>query len=530
MQLTEQFPGPHKGESRRDFLRSGVGTIASISAAQFLSGCGSAQEQVVQDQPGDTAQDLRAAHTSSRPILLRNGVIYSVDRQVGDFERGDLLIRGTTIEAVGQDLQAPGDSLVVDARGMIIMPGFVDTHHHQYESVLRAILADGMWGGAENRLPVRHYGSVIQDIFTPIYTPEDARIAELIASLSQISQGTTTTVDTSQIQLTSEHTDACIDGLKESGRRCLFAYNASGQNADARRSPELNRLRTQYFSSADQLLTLGYNGGMNWRTWRLGRDVGAPIVGHCQGRPEFDEPALIAANVMGPDNEYIHCTRISDALFDAIAETGGHVSIATAIEMQMGHATPPFQRCLDRGIRPSLSVDVECNMTADPFTQLRSAFTLQRAIVNERSIRGESDVPPLLTCREVIEFGTIEGARCAHLASKIGTLTPGKEADLIMLSTGLNVAPLNNVPGAIVTLMDTSNVVNVFIAGRVMKWQGRLVGVDETRVVAAATAAAEGLIARAGYVNDVFGTCCPGERLPGDTRAKVSREQVARGA
>ena len=174
-------------------------------------------------------------------------------------------------------------------------------------------------------------------------------------------------------------------------------------------------------------------------------------------------------------------------------------------------------------------MDVECNMTADPFTQLRSAFTLQRAIVNERSIRGEGDVPPLLTCREVTEFGTIEGARCAHLASKIGTLTAGKEADLIMLSTGLNVAPLNNVPGAIVTLMDTSNVVNVFIAGKVMKWQGRLVGVDEARVVAAATAAAEGLIARSGYVNDLFGTCCPGERLLGDARAKVSREQVARG-
>jgi imidazolonepropionase-like amidohydrolase len=130
MKLTERFPEPNTGESRRDFLKASVGTVASISAAQFLSSCVSAQEQIVQDQPGDAAQDLRAAHTSGRPILLRNGIIHSVDPQVGDFAPGDLLIRGKTIEAVGQGLQAPGDSLVVDARAMIIMPGVVDTHHH----------------------------------------------------------------------------------------------------------------------------------------------------------------------------------------------------------------------------------------------------------------------------------------------------------------------------------------------------------------------------------------------------------------
>ena len=509
--------------SRRDFLKGGAGLISGVTAAQLLPRTATAQED-------GTAEQLREANTNGRPILLRNGIIYSVDARVGDYASGDVLIQGKIISQIGQNLEFPPDTLVIDSSGMIIMPGFVDTHHHQYETVLRGILADGMWGGDENKLHARNYGSVIQAIFTPLYTPDDARISQLIASLSQISQGVTTTVDTSQIHLTAEHTDATIDGLRESGRRCLVAYNANRRNAAARRVPELRRLRREHFSSDDQLLTLAYNSrSEQWETWHIGRDVGAAIVGHCQGRDNFDEPALIASGEMGPDVEYIHCTRVSDELLDAIADTGGHVSIATPIEMQMGHGYPPIQRCLDHGIRPSLSVDVECNMTADPFTQLRSAFTWQRALVNERSIRGEEDVPPLLTCRDVLEFHTIQGARAAQLDAKVGTLTPGKEADIIMLSTGLNVAPLHNVPGAIVTLMDTSNVRNVFVAGKIMKWEGALVQVDEDRVIADANAAAEGLIARAEYQNSLFETCCSGERLSGDERAEIPLERIKRG-
>jgi cytosine/adenosine deaminase-related metal-dependent hydrolase len=129
----------------------------------------------------------------------------------------------------------------------------------------------------------------------------------------------------------------------------------------------------------------------------------------------------------------------------------------------------------------------------------------------------------------VIEFATIEGAKCTHLDSKIGTLTPGKEADIIMLTTGLNVTPLHNVPGAIVTLMDTSNVDSVFIAGKVRKWQGKLVGVDVNRILQEANKAAEGLIARANYSNSLFDTCCSGPLLSASERATLSPEQVKRG-
>ena len=499
------------GKSRRGFLKGSVGLVAGGAAAQLMPGCVAA--------PQSSAALLNSLQNlDGRAILLKDGIIMSMDRQVGDFDRADLLIQGKKIVSVGPNLQAPGNALVVNAERMVVMPGFVDTHHHQYETVLRSVLANGMILTAAPRGPKNNYGSVIQGIFTPLYTPDDARIAEVVSSLSQISAGVTTTIDTSQVQLTPEHTDACIAGLKESGRRAVFAYGANGQNAAEKFPVEIARLRKQYFSSDDQLLTLAANLTLNRDQFKIARSLGAPIVSHfwgpaARGNPNFE--LFAKEGLLGPDNEYIHFTQQPESRWKIVADTGGRISIATPIEMQMRHGHPPFQECLDRGIRPSLSVDVECNMTADSFTQMRCAFTWQRAMINERSIQGEENLPPLVTCRDVIEFATVNGARDAHLDSKIGTLTPGKEADIIMLATNrVNVYPLNNVPGAIVTLMDTTNVENVFIAGKVMKWQGQLVSVDLDRIGRQIETACDALLARAKYPRDLWGTCCPGPDVP----------------
>ena len=497
------------GNSRRGFLKGSAGIVAGAAAAHLLPSRVAAQQNAA-----GLAERLRVANANGRPILLKDGIVLTVDPTVGDFAKADVLIQGKKIVSIGPNIAAPAQAVVVNAAGMIVMPGFIDTHHHQYETVLRSVIADGLFGTGNDPLPKKHYGSVIQGIFTPNYLPEDARIAELIASLSQVNGGVTTTVDMSQVQLTPEHTDACIAGLKESGRRCLFGYGANGQNAAAKQVPELARLRKQYFSSDDQLLTLAVNGAPTPTTFKQARDIGAPTVSHTQGGL-FDIFDVMNEKLMGPTNGYVHCTRITKEGFDAIRDTGGHVSIATAIEMQMKHGNPPFQECLDRGIRPSLSVDVECNMTADSFTQMRTTFCYQRSVINERSVEGETNLPPLVTCRDVVEFATIQGAKYAQLDSKVGTLTPGKEADIIMLTAGLNVAPLNNVPGAIVTLMDTSNVENVFIAGKVMKWQGKLVGVDVGKVIRDADKSCDGLMARSNYTRKLFDTCCPGPWIPG---------------
>jgi cytosine/adenosine deaminase-related metal-dependent hydrolase len=348
---------------------------------------------------------------------------------------------------------------------------------------------------------------MILGTFAPAYLPEDARLAELVASLSQMSAGVTTTVDTSQVSVTPEHTDACIAGLQESGRRALFAYS-TGPGSKSQYPQDIVRLRKQYFSSDDQLLTLALGDETNADRWKLARSVGAPIVSHIVNMRTL-EP-LAQAGLMGPDNEYIHCTRSgNETLWKTIADTGGKVSIAPAIEMQMRHGMPPIQAALDHGIRPSLSVDVECNMTADMFSIMRTAFTLQRALINERALAGEQNLPPLVTCRDVIEFATIAGARVAHLDHKVGTLTPGKEADIILLGTErINTFPLNNVPGTVVTLMDTSNVEHVFVAGKIMKWQGKLVAVDLPRLRRQIEKSRDGLLARTNQTRNFFGTCC----------------------
>jgi cytosine/adenosine deaminase-related metal-dependent hydrolase len=147
--------------------------------------------------------------------------------------------------------------------------------------------------------------------------------------------------------------------------------------------------------------------------------------------------------------------------------------------MTMRHGTPPIIKAMEMGVEPSLSSDVECTMTADFFTQMRSMMTLQRMIVNERALSGDKNPPKLLTSRDVIRYATVNGARHLRLDKKIGTLTPGKEADIVMLdANAINVAPLNHVPGAVVTMMDRSNVDTVVVAGKVRKWKGRLLDAD----------------------------------------------------
>jgi len=484
--------------SRRGLLAAGAVLAGGAMAQLFTTGAVAAGANA-------TLERLKSAERDpAHRVLLKGGMVLSLDPKVGDFAHGDVLIEGKKILAVGRNLGTA--ALVVDAAGMIIMPGFVDTHHHQYETILRGILADGVLGSPGDGK--KTYQGVIQGVFTPVYQPEDAYISELVASLNQLNAGVTTTVDTSQVSHTPDHSDACIAGLKESGRRAVYTYSP-GLGPGTQYPKDLLRLQSQYFSSTDQLLTLELNAAPNAENWQLARQAGVPIICHIVGDRSGSFEAIGKAGLMGPDNEYIHCTQLNETHWKMIADTGGKISIAPAIEMQMRHGMPPLQTSIDHGIQPSLSVDVECNMTADMFTVMRTTFTLQRALINERSLAGEENLPSLLGCRDVIEMATIAGARAAHLDHKIGTLSPGKEADIIMLAGDrINVFPLNNVPGTVVTLIDTSNVDSVFVAGKVVKWQGRLVGVDLGRLRRMVEKSRDGVLARAGYAADLFGTCC----------------------
>jgi 5-methylthioadenosine/S-adenosylhomocysteine deaminase len=378
---------------------------------------------------------------------------------------------------------------VIDASNAIVMPGFVDTHRHMWQGFLRNVLPDGS---------LEDYRNVMQRKFGATMTPDDVYAADLVSALGAIDSGVTCVLDWSHIGTSPAHTDACIKGLQDSGVRAVFAYGA-GQNetgrvmeiATAKYPGDIARLRKQYFSSDNQLVTLylAALGGTPEATlsqFKTARDVGARISIHV-GVGEFGRNALLeklhAAGGLKDDTTYIHCCTLNDTEWKLMRDTGGTVSIAGYVETLMGHGNPPTQKAIDLGIRPSLSVDVETSVPNDFFTQMRTIFSLQKNEVWARRLAGDKNPPKFLTVREVLEFATIEGARANGLDKKIGSLTPGKEADIIMLRTDrLNVMPMNNAVGAVVTSMTAANVDTVLIAGKVVKRNGRLVGVDMNRI------------------------------------------------
>ena len=210
-------------------------------------------------------------------------------------------------------------------------------------------------------------------------------------------------------------------------------------------------------------------------------------------------------------------TGMSDAAWQKVKDVGAQVTLAVPIEMNMRHGMPPILKMQSLGLEPSLSVDVECTLTADFFTQMRSTMNVQRALVNQMILeQGDfyppnqwptpaKTLPPLLTTRDVLRYATMNGAKGLRLDHKTGSLTPGKEADIIILdATALNVAPLNQVPGAVVSLMDRSNVETVIVAGKVRKWKGRLLDANIPRLRAQLEASRDHLFRAANIPQDLF--------------------------
>jgi cytosine/adenosine deaminase-related metal-dependent hydrolase len=481
--------------------------------------------------------------------------VLSLDPKVGDFERADVLVDGKLISQIAPDISV-ADAEVIDCAGTIVMPGFITTHHHQYETLQRSIIADGLLAGA---WPLESYGSVVQNIWTAgripdpakpgsfvwdlgrvPYDPEDCYISELVACLSQISEGVTCGTDTSQANHTPEHTDAMIKGLMDSGRRMVFDYSG-GTNRSAEGFPYeapgamddttkgIGRLAKTYFSSKDQLVTLGLGAGggpafqgASYTGWQLARSFGALINTHSVGNPMgiVNAAADPRNGTDWSDITFVHSTRWQDQpvgqigggstgypnssqskAWEICRDRGVHISIANLIEMQMRHGMPPFQQALNHGILPSLSPDVDTNMTTDPFSLMRGAFCTQRALANDLAFKesnpGNLPVPQLVTSRQVIEMATIAGAAANRILDKVGTLTPGKEADIIVLDArSISTWPMNNVPGTIVTMMNPRHVRDVLIAGKVVYWKGGLVGWDVDQLLGRIAQAHERVLAR----------------------------------
>jgi 5-methylthioadenosine/S-adenosylhomocysteine deaminase len=316
-------------------------------------------------------------------------------------------------------------------------------------------------------------------------------------------------MDISQIHHSPEHSDAAIEGLRAAGRRAVFGY-FEGWGEKAKYPGDASRIREEHFASSDQLLSMFMGGEIYLpgyeEAWKVGRELDLPIALHVVGtfgmQPTFDE--LAKGGKFGPDCFFIHLTGMSEIGWKAAADAGAHVTLAVPIEMQMRHGTPPIQRALDLGMSLSLSTDVECTMTADMFTQMRGVMTLQRMFANELALQGK-EFPKLMSVWDALSLATMGGAKGLKIEAKAGSLTPGKEADIILLdATALNVTPLNHAPGAVVTLMERSNVSTVLCAGQIKKWRGAIVGYDIPKLRAELNASRDYVFAAAGIERDLF--------------------------
>jgi len=527
----QQHDAPAQG-SRREFLKASTAGAAAVAGSSLLNSPARADDHGKDDDPpADSGKPARR-------YIIRGGAVMSMDPNVGNFDQGDVLVEGTKILQVGRNLHATG-AQVIDARGKIVMPGFIDTHHHQFETVLRSFLAEGVLinDGSGTPSGSTTYFEFVLLTFAPVFRPQDVYINELFAGLSQLDDGVTTVHDVSQIHHSPQHSDAAIQALFDTGRRAAFGYfesagaNILGTNPNNQYPQDATRIKKQWFSSSDQLVTMIMGGEVylgdasTSASWKLGRQLGLQIAAHILSpfgiRPIFEKLVVGKGGVnqdigIGSDNLFIHMTGMSDFAWQRVRDVGAQVSIAAPIEMNMRHGTPPLVRMQTLGtpqhpFEPSLSVDVECTLTADFFTQMRSCMNAQRMIVNQMildSPNGNQNLPdPLdwglpqtavtvpgpfpywptppagvpapLTTRDVLRYATLNGAKALRLDGKTGSLTPGKEADIIMLDAeAINVAPLNQVPGAVVSLMDRTNVDTVIVAGKIRKWKGKLIGVD----------------------------------------------------
>jgi cytosine/adenosine deaminase-related metal-dependent hydrolase len=419
-------------------------------------------------------------------LLLRGGTVLTVDRDLGDLPKGDVLIEGDTIAQVAPQIDA--DAEVVDASGFIVMPGFIDTHRHTWEAAIR---------GCAPNATLDDYFVEVLDTFAPLYRPEDVYASNLAGALECINAGITTLVDWSHINNTPEHPDAAIRGLQETGIRAQYAYGSANtsladywfESSIAIPADDVRRVRDTYFSSDDGLLTMALaTRGTGFckdevvnAEWALARELGIPItihvaMGRLAGRFGMVK-RLSELGLLGPDTTYIHCCYLSDEEWGLLADSGGTVSIAAQVEVQMGHGWPPVNKAYEVGLRPSLSIDVVTTVPGDMFTQMRAAFGSERARVNAVAWEANVEVPDtMLKARQMLEMATVNGAHVAGVEDRTGSLTPGKKADVVLLdATALNVAPVIDPVAAVTLCADVSNVDTVLIDGQIKKRGGKLV-------------------------------------------------------
>lgn len=424
---------------------------------------------------------VRPFRFKGRSLLIKGGGVITMDPNIGDLTTGDVHVRDDVIVAVGTNLEVPEDAEIINASAMIVMPGMIDGHRHMWEGVIR------------NELPtedVFEYFDRVNEGFGPHFGPDDAYLGTLVCALGAIDCGITTTIDWSHISTTRDHVSAVVEAMRESGMRIVFGYGPPRIQSEKSKWPfDLLDIKKAHFPSDNDLVTLAMAGlspehvpdEFAAAQFDLARDADIVFTTHA-GMNGMGEAGKIAKfgwdGRLGPKVNLVHCNTLSADEWKMIADTGTTISITPSSEMQMGQGVPPVQPALDAGVVFSLGTDIETSVPGDMWTQMRLIYALQRMNAHEEHFAGKRR-PALIDCNDLLQYVTVAGARVVAMESKIGSLTPGKQADIILLRADhINVLPVNDMRSAVALNMDGRNVDTVMVAGRILKRDGKLLGID----------------------------------------------------
>jgi cytosine/adenosine deaminase-related metal-dependent hydrolase len=416
--------------------------------------------------------------------LLRNASILSMDPAIGEFT-GDILVEGGRIAAVMPRIEAD-DAEVIDATGRIAMPGFVNAHIHTWQTALRGIAAD--WS-IPQYLRAMHAGLATH------FRPDDIRVGNEAGALHQLHAGTTTIADWCHNNPTPEHTDAAVEGLAASGIRAVFLHGSPKPDPKPGQPHfsevpmprgEVERLRRGALASDDALVTLGLavlGPQMSVKAvvdqdFRLAAELGLIASMHVSGNmmtaDGFDH--LAAEGLLGLHVNVVHGNALSDDALRALVDAGVTFTPTPEVELQMGFGDPVTTRVRALGGQLSLGSDIESGMAGDMFAATR--FALQSARHVDNLVARSAGGPPATTTigtREALDWATMGGARMLRLDHAIGSLTPGKRADIILIdATGLNMRPVHDVAASVLFHAGPRDVEAVMVDGAWRKRGGRL--------------------------------------------------------
>ena len=427
--------------------------------------------------------------------LIRGGFVLSQDPSIGEVPGGDVLIEGDKIVQVGRGLSADGAN-VIDATGDMVIPGFIDSHRHTWETSIRTCAPDYTLGA--------YFGAIL-DKFAPVYRPDDVYAANQWGALECINAGITTLVDWSHIMNTPDHADAAIKGLRDTGIRSVFAFgfpNTSlqvwwfgldwGGSVERIDGDCARRIRKGVLNDDSALVTMALaTRGTNFckpdvvrYEWELAKELGINITVHVAmdrfGYTKGQLTGLRDMDLLYPNTTYIHASHLTDEEWGLVRDSGGNVSLAPQIELQMGHGWAPAQKADKLGIPVGLSSDVATTAPSDQFTQMHAIFASERGLRHQQSwdanLDGNVPTDDLINVRQVLRWATLDGAKVAGIADRTGSLTPGKKADVVIIDgAAVNVAPVIDPVAAVVLAADISNVKTVFIDGVVKKQDHKLV-------------------------------------------------------